>query len=192
MMSALTRVPMVAEITVHEQLWWFVARSGGIVALALAAASVIWGLLLTTRAAGDKPRPAWLLDLHKFLGALSVVFTAVHVIALMLDNYVSFGLTDIFVPMASSWQPGPVAWGIVAMYLLVAVQASSMMMRKLPRKLWRAIHMLSFGVFGAGVVHGFTAGTDASNPVYVGVSVAAIIVTVFLTTYRVLAPGRGR
>lgn len=78
------------------------------------------------------------------------------------------------------------------MYLLVAVQASSMMMRKLPRKLWRAIHMLSFGVFGAGVVHGFTAGTDASNPVYVGVSVAAIIVTVFLTSYRVLAPGRGR
>lgn len=181
---------LVSQVSVHDQLWWFVARSGGIVALALSAASVIWGLLLSTKAAGPKPRPAWLLDLHRFLGALSVVFTAIHVAALMLDSYVSFGLVDVFVPMASSWQPGAVAWGVIAMYLLVAVQASSVVMKRLPRKVWRAVHMLSFGVFGAGMIHGFTAGTDAANPVYVGASTAAIIVTVFLTAFRALSPSR--
>ena len=33
----------------NEQLWWYVARSGGIVAWALLAASVLWGLALSTK-----------------------------------------------------------------------------------------------------------------------------------------------
>ena len=32
-----------------SQLWWYTARAGGIVAWALLAASVVWGLLLSTR-----------------------------------------------------------------------------------------------------------------------------------------------
>ncbi len=177
---------------VHEQLWWFIARSGGIVALALSAASVVWGLLLSTKIAGSKPRPAWLLDLHKFLGALSVVFTAIHVVALMLDSYVSFGLREALIPMASAWKPGAVAWGVVTMYLLLAVQGSSMLMKRMSRRMWRIVHMLSYGVFVSGMVHGFQAGTDAGHPVYVGASIAAIIMTVFLTAYRVFSSWRGR
>jgi len=176
---------------VSEQLWWYVARSGGIVALALATLSVVWGLALSTKITDGKPRPAWLLDLHRMLGGASVAFTAIHVAALMLDSYVSFGLTDVLVPFASNWSPGAVAWGIVAMYLLLAVQASSLMIKRLPKKLWRAIHMTSFGVFIAGTVHGLQAGTDAGHPIYVGGTVASIVAVAFLTAYRVLGPRRG-
>ena len=55
------------------QLWWYTARAGGLVAWALATASVVWGLLLSGRIT-RKPKPAWVLDLHRFLGALTVVF----------------------------------------------------------------------------------------------------------------------
>lgn len=33
----------------NNQLWWYVARSGGIVAWALLAGSVLWGLALSTK-----------------------------------------------------------------------------------------------------------------------------------------------
>jgi hypothetical protein len=46
---------------------WHMARSSGIVALALLAASVIWGLILTSRPSGRRPSAASLLDLHRLL-----------------------------------------------------------------------------------------------------------------------------
>ena len=92
----------------NEHLAWYVARASGMVALALLAASVAWGLLFGTRLLQGRPSPKWLLDLHRFLGGLSVSFTAVHVAALVADDYVSFGPTDILVPFASAWRPGPV------------------------------------------------------------------------------------
>ena len=93
-------------IVASSQVWWHVARASGIVAWALAAATVLWGLALSTRALGPRPRAPWLLDLHRFLGGLTVVFVAVHLIGLWADSYVTFGYTELFVPMASAWRPG--------------------------------------------------------------------------------------
>ena len=44
----------------NEKLWWYIARSTGIVAWALVAAAVIWGLLLSTRLLKGRPAPKWL------------------------------------------------------------------------------------------------------------------------------------
>lgn len=93
-----------------EQFWWYVARSSGVVAWALALASVLWGIALATRALGDKPKAPWLLDLHRHLGGLTVAFTGIHLAALVADTYVHFGWADLFVPFASGWRTGAVAW----------------------------------------------------------------------------------
>ena len=53
---------------------------------------------------------------------------------------------------------GAVAWGIAGLYLLVAIQLTSWFMRRLPRRLWHAIHLGSFPLFAFATVHGFTAG----------------------------------
>ncbi|MGI9614016.1 MAG: ferric reductase-like transmembrane domain-containing protein [Acidimicrobiales bacterium] len=173
------------ELLTNEQLWWYVARSGGIVALILTGLSVIWGLLVSTKAMQGTPSPKWLLSLHKYLGGLAVSFTGVHIAALMLDSYVQFGVTDILVPFASDWKPGAVAWGVVSMYLLIAVQASSLMMKRLPRKVWKWIHMSSWLLFWSGLIHGITAGTDAGNPVYILATGTLTALVSFLTLFRV-------
>ena len=72
-----------------SQVFWFAARASGIVAWALAAGSVVWGLALSTRVLGGRPRPAWLFDLHRFLGGLALVFVGVHVLAVLADSYAS-------------------------------------------------------------------------------------------------------
>jgi hypothetical protein len=177
-----------ALAAIDEKVAWYVARSAGLVAWALVTATIVWGLALSTRIVRRKGIPAWLLDLHRFLGTLTLVFVAVHVAAIWADSYVHFGPRELFVPMASSWRPGPVAWGIVATYLLAAVQVSSWLMRRIPRRLWRAIHMTSFALFVSATVHGFTSGADNRNLAVQWIALTGTLLVVFLSAFRVLTP----
>ncbi len=175
----------------NSQVWWYVARSSGIVAWALLSASVVWGLLLstkisTTRLAAGRLRPAWLLDLHRHLGGLAVIFTAIHIAGIVADSYVTFSWADVLVPMASQWRPGAVAFGVVAMYLLVAVEATSLAIRHLPRPLWRWIHRSSFVLYGTATWHGIAAGTDADNQWFRAAAWVSVVLVVGLTIRLVL------
>lgn len=180
----------VAVAALDPRLTWFVSRAAGMVAWLLCAAAVIWGLVLSTKLIRRRGLPAWLLDLHTFLGTLALVFTAIHMGALALDRAVSFGWEDLFVPMASRWKPGAVAWGIVATYLLVAVQVSSWLRRRLPKKVWHAVHLSSFGLLAAGTVHGFAAGSDQGGAAFRGAAVIVLAIVVLLMGSRFL-PARG-
>ncbi len=174
-----------------SQLWWYVARAGGLVSWALLAATALFGLALSSKVFGRRPRPAWLLDLHRSLGGLAVVFVGVHVVAIMLDTYVSFGPADVLVPFASSWHPGAVAWGIVAVYLLVAVEVTSLLRSKLPPKLWRRLHSLSFPLFVFATIHALTAGTDRNTAVMQASVVAVCAAVVALVAFRAKPGTRG-
>jgi predicted ferric reductase len=167
------------------QLWWDIARAGGLLAWGLLAASVLWGVALSSRVFGRHPRPAWLLDLHRYLGGLAVIFVGVHVAAIMLDSYVAFGPVQVLVPFAGSWHPGAVAWGIVGLYFLLAVELTSLARRHLPPRIWRRFHYLSLGVFVFSTVHLLTAGTDRHDPALVLTVVAVCGLVALLTVLRV-------
>jgi len=169
---------------VTNQVWWFAARASGVVAWVLATASVLWGLALSTRAFGRRLRGPWLLDLHRFLGALTVVFVGVHLAGLLLDDYVQFDLVDLAVPLASSWKPVAVGWGVVALYLLLAVELTSLARRWLPRRVWHTVHLGSYGLYLFATVHLWMAGTDHDNLLMrVAVATSAGLV-VFFTVFR--------
>lgn len=174
----------------NEHVWWYVARSAGVMAWALASASVLWGMALSTRALGPKPRAPWLLDLHRYLGGLTVLFVAGHLGALVADSYVQFDVVDLVVPFASAWKPAPVAVGIVAMYLLLGVEVTSLLRSRLSKTVWRRVHLSSYGVFLLSSVHFLAAGTDATNVL----ARAAIVLTgsacVFFLAYLVVGPGK--
>ena len=148
----------------NSQLWWYAARANGLMAWALLGASVLWGLALSTKVFGRNPRPAWLLDLHRFLGAAALIFTGIHVITIMLDSYVHFGLVEVLVPFTGSWHPVAIAWGIAGMYLLAAIEVTSLLRRRISKRVWRATHYASFPLFALTTVHALWAGTDRHNP----------------------------
>ena len=170
-----------------QHLWWYMARSGGLVAWWTVSASVLWGLAVSTRLIRRRGLPAWLLDLHRFLGALSAVFTAIHVAGLVADSYVHFGPSEILVPLASKWHPLAVAWGVVGLYLLAAIEVTSLVMKRLPRRWWRAVHLTSFALFVASTGHALSAGTDRRNPAVQWSALAIGAAFVFLVVYRQLA-----
>ena len=117
---------------------WYVARASGIMAWTLLAAAVVWGLLMTSKVLRKQVKNSWLLDLHRWLGALALTFTAIHVLAIVSDTYVHFGLASVLVPLAASWHPLAVAWGIASLYLLVAVELTSLARRHLKHRIVEA------------------------------------------------------
>ena len=164
---------------------WYVARASGLVAWSLLAGSVVWGLLMTSKVVRRIARTSWLLDLHRWLGGLALVFTGVHVLAILGDTYVHFGLASVLIPLAAHWHPVAVAYGIVSLYLLAAIEVTSLLRRRLGRSLWRRVHFLSFPLFVLSTLHGVTAGTDSRTPMFVITVVLAFAAVAFLTTIRV-------
>ncbi len=175
----------------NQELIWYTARASGIVTWVLVTAAIVLGLLLSQRPL-PQTRPAWILDLHRFLAALGLAFLAVHLGALALDTYVGFGWAELLVPLASPWRPGAVAWGIVACYLLVAVEITSLAMRRLGKRLWHAIHLSSFAVFLAATVHALEAGTDGHAIVLRGFAIGASTAIALLAVVRIARGKRAR
>jgi DMSO/TMAO reductase YedYZ heme-binding membrane subunit len=169
-----------------DKVPWYVARASGIVAWALILLTIVWGLMLATKVLGRRPGPAWLLSLHRYLGALAVAFVGVHVGAILLDTYTNFGVTEVLVPFTGSWHPLAVAWGIVGMYLLAAIEITSLLRHKMSNRAWRAVHLLSYFLFAMTTIHMLTAGTDAkaliasSAAVLLGVAITFGAVAVYL------------
>jgi predicted ferric reductase len=170
-----------------DNLPWYIARSAGLVGWALLSASVILGLTLSNRTGLGRlrPRPAWTLDLHRYLGGLATIFTAVHVVGVLADTYVGFSPVEVLVPFASDWRPWAVAWGTIGLYLLVAVELTSLARRQLPKRIWRAVHFASFPLFALATLHAFTAGTDTGSLLFVGTATLVTLVIAGLTALRV-------
>lgn len=168
-----------------DQFFWFATRSAGLLTLGTSLGSVILGLLLASRALGRKPGYPWLLDLHRFLSALSVVFLSLHMFTLWADDYVDFGPRELLIPGESSTQTAATSWGVVAAWLLFAVQASSLLKRFLPQRIWRGIHLGAYVVAGTGSVHAWQAGSDVTNPVVLALGAAMWLAVLLLTVIRV-------
>ena len=166
-------------------LTWYVTRASGIVAYALLAGGTLWGLALSTKIHGRRPPRPWMLDVHRMLGALAMILTLVHVVSILVDGFVDFGVVDVLVPFAVTWKPVAVAAGIVALYLLAAVEITSLVRQRISNQTWRRVHYLSFVLFVLASVHFVAAGTDAASPLTVGVVVTAVVAVIVLTGYRI-------
>jgi DMSO/TMAO reductase YedYZ heme-binding membrane subunit len=171
--------------------WWYLSRASGIVAWALLTLAMVWGLLVSTRMFDRRPSPKGLVDLHRFLGGIAVVFVGLHVATIVADSYVHFGAADVLVPFATGWHPVAVAWGVVAMWLLVAVEVTSLAMRHISRRVWHVVHLSSYALFGSATVHAYAAGPDTREQLFELVSVGAIAILVFLVVVHTWG-GRGR
>lgn len=165
------------------QLSWYVARAGGLAAWVSLSATVVVGLLAATRLPGRRASPAALQRVHRYLGELTMMFVGVHIVGLVSDTYVHFGVVDLFVPFASSWHPVAVAFGVVAFWTLVAVWLTSLVRGRLSPRMWHAVHMSSYVTYVATTVHLISAGTDAWSPVIEVLNLAVATAVALLATF---------
>ncbi len=170
-----------------DQIFWYITRSAALVCWLAASLSLLVGLTTSSRLLGRRPTIPWLVDFHRILAAIAVTFLGVHMLSLWLDGFVKFGWAELVIPWVAT-VPGltrlSMALGVIAAWLLAAVQLSSLIKDRLPESLWRSIHLLSFGTFGAGTLHAIQAGSDADNPLVLAVGVSMLTAIIMATVVR--------
>lgn len=174
-------------------LWWFVSRASGIVAWSLLVIAVIVGILLSTRVLKPNDNAGWLFHFHSWLSGLTFVFAVTHVVSLMLDTFVTFTILDVAVPFYSDYIkiPSlgriPIALGVMSLYILFAVQLTSLFRQKMSTKSWKAVHYSSYLLVLLVSAHAGWTGTDVTSWIYRSVGILLIAVTIVAVIVRVLA-----
>jgi DMSO/TMAO reductase YedYZ heme-binding membrane subunit len=147
-----------------DHTFWYVSRAAGLTAYLLLFVNVCLGLGISSGLL-DVIIARWrVFDLHQFTGLLAFGFVALHVFALLGDQFTGFTVSQLLVPFASSYRPAWTALGVLALYLLLAVGVSSYCRRYIGRLAWRVIHYLSYGVYLLVLGHAVLSGTDTSEP----------------------------
>ncbi len=167
---------------------WYAARAAGIAAYIMLTAVVALGLSLSSRAPGRRWRrwPMFAVeDVHRTGGLLVGTFIALHVAMIAIDSFMPFTITQLAVPLASTYRPLWTALGIVAAELLLALAFTNRYRDRLGFRRWRTAHYANFGVWGAATLHGVGAGTDRNAPWMLAVYAAAIVLVGGLTAWRV-------
>jgi methionine sulfoxide reductase heme-binding subunit len=172
---------------------WLIARSAGLATYGLVTASILAGLLLRSRPAPGRLRPAAVADVHKTLAMMALGALALHGAALVLDAVARISPEALVVPGLAPRDRLAVALGVLAGDLMIVVAASSGLRRRIGFRAWRRLHWLTYAVFGAASAHGIMAGTDSSRPAMVWFYVVAIAAVAGATSWRAMtAPARGR
>ncbi|MET0879967.1 MAG: hypothetical protein ABWZ14_00350, partial [Acidimicrobiales bacterium] len=65
---------------------------------------------------------------------------------------------------------------------------SSLLMKQIPKRWWRRIHLTSYAVAVMTTVHLFTAGTDATTVALRWITIVTTTFTTFFLLYRKLGP----
>lgn len=152
---------------------WYAARAGGIVAYLLLSTSVVLGLMLARKRTPPWPKFA-VEDVHRYLTILTGVFLGVHVGAILLDNFVPFSIGQVLVPFTAGYRPFATGLGVVALELLVAVAVTNALRPRVPHRIWRRAHYLTFAVWSSSTVHGLLAGTDRHELWFLLLTIGAV------------------
>ncbi|MFN8620831.1 MAG: ferric reductase-like transmembrane domain-containing protein [Chloroflexota bacterium] len=147
-----------------QSLTWQVARTSGFVAIGLLTASVAMGLVLSLKWKSTRYPRFVTTEVHRFITLLSLVFIAVHGVAIAVDPWIGMTPLEVLLPMLSHYRPTWVAFGIVAGYLALAVYLSERIRGRIGYQRWHQLHLLAFVVWAASIVHGLGAGSDSRSP----------------------------
>jgi sulfoxide reductase heme-binding subunit YedZ len=142
---------------------WYANRGTGFVLLLLLTFSTMLGVLSTSRVS---PRlwPRMLSQgLHRNVSLLAVTFLTVHVVTAVLDTFVDIKWWHAFVPFASSYQPIWLGLGTISLDLMIAITLTSLLRHRMSHRPWRVIHIMAYGAWGLGLIHGLQLGTDAAS-----------------------------
>ena len=184
-LAALELRPSRRRCAMSPQFWWFLTRASGIVAWLMLTLSVIWGILLSTKAFPDQRRPVWLLAVHRWLAGLTMSFLAIHLVALVADSYVQLRARRHHRPVRLRLEAGRGrarrAGDVAARRRRTdvarhAAPAPAVLAGRPPVELRRVL---------AHELHAAFAGTDATQPLYQVTAAASILAVAWALMYRV-------
>ena len=168
---------------------WIVTRAAGVGAYVMLFSAVAWGLVATTALVSKRIAKATSVLLHQVLASVGLALLAVHLGAILLDQFVDFDALDVMIPFRSDVRPVAVGLGVLAMYVALVVLLTSWIRRALGTTWWRRFHVLATPAFALALMHGMAVGTDTRRPWMWWMYVATALVIAFLLIVRALTEG---
>lgn len=168
---------------------WVLLRAAGIAAYVALFLSVAWGLVATTGVVTKRVSKPTSNNFHAFLATSGLALLGLHLGLLLIHDFLPFAALDVLVPMRASYRPVAIAFGIVAMYVMVAITVSSWTRRRWSNRAWRAIHLTAVPAFALSLLHGVFAGTDTARPWMFWLYAASGVLVLFLVLVRGLTAG---
>jgi sulfoxide reductase heme-binding subunit YedZ len=139
---------------------WYATRASGYTALVLLSASVVLGVLTSSR----ESRREWprfvVQSLHRNLSLLVGVFLVIHILTSVIDPFAKLNVLDAFVPFIATYRPLWLGLGVVGFELLIAITATSLMRHRLGWRSWRFVHLFAYASWPVAVIHGLGTGSD--------------------------------
>jgi predicted ferric reductase len=193
----LTLVPVVpwlkeALASFGAKTAWYLSRSMGIIAYLLMSASVMWGLVLSSKIVKEVAPPPAALAVHNAISWAGIGLGVLHALLLLFDTYYTYTLFDVLMPFVGPYRPGWVGLGTVSLYAMIVVSMSFAWRKWLGQTGWRIIHYTSFLFYAVLTVHGLMAGTDSASAAIRLLYVVSVLGTLFLLNYRLLAAKKAR
>jgi len=174
----------------HGPALWYATRATGLVTMLLLTASVLLGILTTGRFAGGSWPRFLTVGLHRNLSLLTVVFLALHVGTTVVDQFVSIPLAAAFIPFTSSYKEYWLSLGAVALDLLIALVATSLVRNRLGLRTWRWVHWAAYVCWPVALVHGLGAGTDRGTLWVFVLTIACAAAVAGVATWRFVGAAR--
>jgi predicted ferric reductase len=178
---------MALPLTGQTSAYWYMARAGGIVGYLLLWLAVVWGLLISTKLAGQWIAPLLSYGLHEFLSILALLFISLHGLVLLGDRYINFNIFHLLLPFSAPYEPFWTGLGTLAFYLSLALTLSFYLRRQIGQKIWRTLHYLTFVAYALSLLHALGAGTDTASTLMKSVYLSTGLLVMFLINYRLLS-----
>lgn len=166
------------------KLAWYGVRATGFLAYFAVAASVTYGLLLSTKLLDAIAHRPVSFALHKDLALVGLALSGLHGVLLLGDRTYAFTPAAIAIPFASPYAPAAVGVGQLAFYVVAIVTGSFYVRRQIGQRAWRLIHYLTFLGFLGVTAHGITSGSDTAAPWARWSYLVPIAAVVFFFVYR--------
>ena len=177
-------------IDLHGPGMWYATRAAGLVTLLLLTAIVLLGVMTAGRFTSDRWPRFLTAGLHRNISLLVLVFLALHVATTVLDTFVSIPVVAAFVPFGSSYKTFWLGLGTIALDLLLALVATSLLRNRLGQRSWRRVHWLAYACWPIGLAHGLGAGTDRATTWVFALTVACAAAVAGAATWRLVSAVR--
>jgi sulfoxide reductase heme-binding subunit YedZ len=170
-----------------DQLLWYTTRGAGAVSLILLSAVVVLGLLARLRVEA-RGWPRFLsAAVHRDLALMTLVFLLLHIVTAVVDPFTHLGIVAAVVPFGSYYRTLWLGLGTIALELLLAIVATSLLRRHIGARAWRAIHWLAYACWPVAVLHGIGTGTDTTAVWMLAIDIACVAAVLSALAWRVLA-----
>ncbi|MDR6552941.1 ferric reductase [Paenibacillus qinlingensis] len=162
---------------------WMLIRSFGILSYLTLFIGMVMGISYSFPTIKGH-RKGLLLRWHTYANITGMGFALLHTVLLIIDTFMPFDWAELLIPFHAANSPLWNGLGTIAMYGLLLVLLTTDIRHKLKRKLWLALHMLSYPIFALLLLHGFFLGTDSKQGWAILMYVVTAIILLGLTVLR--------